>query len=81
MTLIIGRSLVVERDHLIDGRVRFGSHLAVQAATTERPQSGVKLKQQDQKLTLGLEGRPIAGKRPYFGATRNSLSHLQTFSI
>jgi hypothetical protein len=46
-------------------RSALGSHPAVPLASGGRLLSDVKLKQQVQEPTLGLEGRLAPGKRPY----------------
>jgi hypothetical protein len=50
--------------------VRIGSHLAVPLAGGGLL-SGVKLKKEDQELTLGFEGRLVPGKQPYSAAASN----------
>jgi hypothetical protein len=50
------------------GNVGLGSHPAVPLASRGRLLSDVKLKQQVQELTFGLEGRLAQGKRPYSAA-------------
>jgi hypothetical protein len=73
LTLIIGTSLFVERDHLIDGRVWLGSSkFTVQARARIGPQSEVKQKQMVGKPTFGI-GLPLLGVLlPWLAPARNS---------
>jgi hypothetical protein len=51
---------------------RFGSYLAGPLTSGGVLLSGVKLKKEDRKLTLGFEGRLAPRKQPYSAATSNA---------
>jgi hypothetical protein len=48
----------------VEGSDRFGSRAAVRIRFTVGPPPGVKPTKTGRKLTLDLEGRLVAGKRP-----------------
>jgi hypothetical protein len=59
-------------DSCVPELTALGSYLAVPLTSGGGLLSGVKLKKEDQKLTLGFEGRLAPGKQPYSAATSNA---------
>ncbi len=74
MTLIIGRSLVVERDHLINGRVGFGSPPDDPRRYPERPHLGVQPTKIQKKRKFEFERQLPEVKRLFPSGGPNSRS-------
>ena len=73
-SLIIGTSLIIERDHLIDGRVRFGSESDLLRDRLEGPLPCVKLTLPAGKRTSPHEGLFSGQQRKSEGTPVNSRS-------
>jgi hypothetical protein len=65
-------SAVFQLEDLGRLHVRIGSYLAVPLTSGGGLLSGAKLKKEDQKLTLGFEGRLAPAKQPCSAATSNA---------